>query len=41
MAIAITDNPEVEEAIQRALADDSIMVRRAATGAGMAPVSAE
>lgn len=35
------DNPEVEEAIQRALADDSIMVRRAATGAGMAPVSAE
>lgn len=35
------DNPEVQEAIRRAQSDDSIMVRRAATGAGMAPVSAE
>jgi hypothetical protein len=36
-----TDNPDVQEAIRRAQSDDSIMVRRAATGAGMAPVSAE
>lgn len=35
------DNAEVQEAIQRAQSDDSLMVRRAATGAGMAPVSSE
>src|SRR5690606_37069108 len=35
------DNPEVQQAILRAQSDDSLMVRRAATGAGMAPVSAE
>jgi HEAT repeat protein len=35
------DNAEVQEAVQRAQSDDSLMIRRAATGAGMPPVSAE
>jgi HEAT repeat protein len=35
-----TDNSVVQEAMQRAQSDESIMVRRAATGAGVAPVSA-